>query len=86
MKKQLIENYIRSIDFNGEWDYNAICEGLRSIMGEQPAVDITWKKDVVLNEDTMKASEVSKIDKISIVFTDDNDKISKVDFKINEVL
>lgn len=84
MKENLIRDYISSIDFNrDDWKLSEIQEGLRKLLGEVPAIDILYKKDVILNEVKGEAEEIKTIDKISIVFTNLDDKYKKLEFLIN---
>lgn len=87
LKEMSIREYIERIDFNSpDWSINHIKEDMRRFLGEEPAIDVVYKKDVMLNEFTGKAQEVKAIDKIQIVFTDTDDRFKKLEFKINEIL
>lgn len=87
LKEMSIREYIERIDFNSpDWSINRIKEDMRRFLGEEPAIDVVYKKDVMLNEFTGKAQEVKAIDKIQIVFTDTDDRFKKLEFKINEIL
>ena len=55
---------------------------MRRFLGERPSLDVSYKKDVVVNEVRGESREIEMIDKISIVFTDLDDKIKKVEIKI----
>jgi hypothetical protein len=84
MKEDSIRKYISSIDFNvDDWKISKIKEDLRKFLGEEPGIDILYKKDVILNEVLGEAMEIKKIEKISIVFTDLDDKFKKVEFLID---
>lgn len=78
MKEQLIKDYIAKINFKKDWNYNAIEEDMRKFLGERPSLDVTYVKDVMLNEVSGEAKEIKRIDRISIVFTETDDKIKKV--------
>jgi hypothetical protein len=56
---------------------------MRKFLGEEPGIDIIYKKDVILNEFIGEAEEISKVERISIVFTDLDDKFKKVEFLID---
>lgn len=87
LKEMSIREYIERIDFNSpDWSINSIKEDMRRFLGEEPAIDVIYKKDVMLNEFTGKAQEVKAIDKIQIVFTDTDERFKKLEFKINEIL
>ena len=84
MKEESIRNYILSIDFNrDDWKLPQIKEEMRRFLGEEPGIDIIYKKDVIINEILGEAKEFKKIDKIEIVFTDLDDKLKKLQFLID---
>lgn len=84
MKEESIRNYVASIDFNrDDWRLSKIKEDLRRFLGEEPGIDIIYKKDVILNEFLGEAEEIKKVERISIVFTDLDDKFKKVEFLID---
>jgi hypothetical protein len=56
---------------------------MRRFLGEEPGVDITYKKDVMINEFTGEAKEFKEIDRVSIIFTDLNDRFKKIEFVID---
>lgn len=82
MKENTIQDYILSIDFNEDWSVNQIKNDLRRLLGEMPAVDISYQKDAMINEITGEAKEVKKLHSISIVFTDLDDNIKRVEYLI----
>lgn len=84
MKENAIREYISNIDFKSDhWGLSHIKEDMKRFLGEEPAIDITYKKDIIVNEFLGKAEEVRRIDKISIVFTDLDDKFKKIEFLID---
>jgi len=84
MKENLIREYLMSVDFNGEnWKVSKFKEDMRKFLGEEPGIQIDYKKDVILNEVKGEAEEIKKIEKISIVFTDLDDKFRKLEFLID---
>lgn len=84
MKEISIREYISNIDFNREdWSLSKIKKDMRKFLGEEPGIDIIYKKDVILNEILSEAQEISKVNRISIVFTDLDDKFKKVEFLID---
>jgi len=75
---------ISNVDFNREdWSLAKIKEDMRRFLGEEPGIDVIYKKDVIINEILSEAQEISKVDRISIVFTDLDDKFRKVEFLID---
>ena len=86
MKEMAIREYISKIDFkNDDWSINKIKEDMRRFLGEEPGLDIIYKKDIMLNEVTGKAHEIKDIDKIQIVFTDTDDRFKKLEFIIDKI-
>jgi hypothetical protein len=84
MKSDAIRSYLINIDFNRDnWSLSDIKRDMRTFLGEEPGIDIIYKKDVILNEVRGEAEEIKKIEKISIVFTDLDDKFKKLEFLID---
>lgn len=84
MKSDAIRSYLINIDFNRDnWSLSDIKKDMRTFLGEEPGIDIIYKKDVILNEIRGEAEEIKKIEKISIVFTDLDDKFKKLEFLID---
>ncbi len=85
LKEMSIREYISKIDFKrDDWKLSQIKEDMRRFLGEEPGIDIIYKKDVLLNEATMKAEEFVDIDRIQIIFTDTDDKFKKIEFIIDD--
>jgi hypothetical protein len=85
MKEIAIRDYISKIDFkNDDWKVSKIEEDMRRFLGEIPGISVTYKKDVMVNEFTGEAKEFKDIDKISIVFTDLDDRFKKIEFIIDD--
>lgn len=86
LKELSIREYVAQIDFTSdEWSINRIKEDMRRFLGEEPAIDVIYKKDVMVNE-SGEAKEFKNIDKIQIIFTDTDDKFKKLEFTVNEIL
>ena len=87
LKEMSIRDYITQIDFKSEnWSLTKIKEDMRRFLGEEPGVDVIYKKDVMINEFSGEAKEFLDIDKIQIIYTDTDDKIKKIEFNVNEKL
>lgn len=85
LKEFSIREYISKIDFKkDDWKLSILKEDMRKFLGEEPAIDIIYKKDVMVNEVSGEAKEFMDINKISIVFTDTDDKFKKIEFIIGE--
>ena len=84
MKSDAIRSYLINIDFKRDnWSLSDIKKDMRTFLGEEPGIDIIYKKDVILNEVRGEAEEIKKVEKISIVFTDLDDKFKKLEFLID---
>jgi hypothetical protein len=85
MKEMSIRDYVSRIDFkNDDWRLSVIKEDMRKFLGEEPGIDILYKRDVMINEVTGKAQEIKDIDKIQIIFFDTDEKFKKLEFIIND--
>ncbi len=85
MKEHSIREYISKIDFRSEdWKISKIKEDLRRFLGEEPGIDVVYKKDVMINEFTGEAKEFKDVDKICIVFTDTDDRFKKLEFAVGQ--
>lgn len=81
MKEALIREYISRIDFkNDDWKLSAMKSDMRTLLGEEPGIDIIYKKDVMVNEVSGTTKEILNIDKIQIIWTDTDDKFKKIEF------
>lgn len=85
MKEISIREYISNIDFkNDDWKLSKIKEDMRKFLGEEPGIEVLYKKDVMLNEVSGEAKEFVDVDRIQIIFTDTNDKFNKLEFIIGQ--
>jgi threonine aldolase len=84
LKESAIREYISNIDFKSDnWKLSDIKRDMRKFLGEEPGVDIIYKKDVLINEATMKAEEFIGIDKIEIVYYDTDERFKKLEFRVD---
>ena len=56
---------------------------MRKFLGEEPGVDIIYKNDILYNEFLGEAKEIKNVEKVSIVFTDLDEKFKKIEFLID---
>ena len=85
LKEMSIRDYISKINFKtDDWKLSKIKEDMRRFLGEEPGIDVIYKKDVMVNEVTGEAKEFKDISKIQIVFTDTDDKFKKIEFIVDE--
>ena len=84
MKHISVMDYIGKINFNrDEWSLKAIKEDMRRFLGEEPGIEITYKKDVILNEDSSQSKEIEKVEKIAIAFTDLDDTLKRIELRVD---
>jgi len=87
LKEISIRDYVSRIDFKrDDWKLSQMKEDMRRLLGEEPAIEIIYKKDVMINEVTGKAQEFKDIEMVQIIFTDTDDRFKKLEFKINDIL
>ena len=85
MKEIAIRDYISKIDFkNDDWKLSELKENMRRFLGEEPGIEVVYKKDVMVNEVSGESKEFVDVDKIQIIFTDTDDKFKKLEFLVNE--
>lgn len=83
LKETAIRNYISQIDFKRDnWSYQRLEEDMKKFLGERPTLDVKYQKDVMINEVSGEAKEFSRLESVSIIYTDTNDKITKLTIQI----
>ena len=86
MKEIAIREYISCIDFKrDDWKLSEMKENMRRFLGEEPGVDIIYRNDCIINELRGEAEEIKSVDKISIIFTDLDNKFKKLEFIIGDI-
>ena len=87
LKEISIRDYVSRIDFKrDDWKLSQMKEDMRRLLGEEPAIEIIYKKDVMINEVTGRAQEFKDIEMVQIIFTDTDDRFKKLEFKISDIL
>lgn len=85
IKEQMIRDYIQKIDFHsGDWSVPAMKETMKAFLGEEPAIEVKYKKDVAVNETTGRSYEFLDAEKLAIVFYDTTNTFKKLEFIIND--
>ena len=83
MKEIAIRDNVSKIDFkNDDWKLPKIKEDMRKFLGEEPGIEVVYKKDVMVNEFTGESKEFVDVDKIQIIFTDTDDRFKKLEFTL----
>ena len=86
MKEISIREYISNIDFKkDDWGLSKIKEDMRRFLGEEPGIDVVYKKDVMVNEFTGQAKEIVSVEKVKVIFFDTDDKYKKIEFLIDKI-
>lgn len=84
LKESAIREYISRIDWKRDnWSYVQIEEDMKKFLGERPTIEISYEKDVMVNEVTNESKEFKKLHKVGIIFTDLDDKIKKIEILID---
>lgn len=84
LKESAIREYLGKIDWKRDgWSYVQVEEDMKRFLGERPSLDIKYEKDVMVNEVTGTAKEYKKIQSVSVIYTDLDDKIKKIDILID---
>ena len=84
MKHLSINTYISKLNFNrDDWSLKQIKEDMRKFLGEEPGIEIVYKKDVMLNENGSGSKEIEKVTTVVVVFTDLDDSIKRVEYRID---
>jgi len=87
IKEQSIKDFMTNYDFrDDDWSVNEIKQEMRSFLGEEPGIEVVYKKDVRLNESTRKSETFHNLKKIEIVFYDTDNRFKKLSFKIDKNL
>ena len=84
LKESAIREYISKINWKRDnWSYVQVEEDMRKFLGERPTLEISYQKDVMVNEVTGESKEIKKLSNISVIFTDLDDKIKKIEIIID---
>jgi hypothetical protein len=84
LKESAIRDYISKIDWKRDnWSYVQVEEDMKRFLGERPTLEISYQKDVMVNEVTGESKEIKKLSNVSVIFTDTDDKIKKVEILID---
>ena len=82
LKQESIRNYLSKVNFRGEWSYKKMQDDMRIFLGETPAIDVKYIKDVSVNEISGESKEFDRLVKVSVIYTDTDNKIKKFDIVI----
>lgn len=83
IKESQIMDFLSKIDLTSKnLSLNQLEIDLAKICGERPSIQPSWRKDILLTENNRKSIEIKKLDSISIIFTDLDEKFKKIEIKI----
>ena len=83
LKEIAIRNYLAKINWKTDnWSYQRIEVDMMKFLGERPSLDVQYKKDVMVNEVSGESKEIEKLVKVAVIFTDTNEKITKIEVLI----
>lgn len=85
-KEKIIDDYIGSIDWNGDdWDLNKIKQNLKSIIGQEPAIKINYKKESKLNEMTQEVDYTDQeyIKSVQVYFVNERNEPKNLYYETN---
>jgi hypothetical protein len=84
LKESAIREYVSRIDWKRDnWSYERIEEDMKKFLGERPTIEVSYEKDVLVNEMTGESKEFDRLQNISVIFTDVDDKIKKLQFLVD---
>jgi hypothetical protein len=84
LKETAIREYISKIDWKRDnWSYQRIEEDMKRFLGERPTLDVQYQKDVMVNEVSGESKEFNRLTKVSVIYTDTDDKIKKFEIIID---
>lgn len=78
-KNKIIEDYISRVDFkNGNFSVKQMKTDLKSVLHEEPAINIGYVKENTLMEDLKTKKVIEKVETITIYYTDGYDNNNKL--------
>ena len=84
LKETAIREYISKIDWKRDnWSYQVIEEDMKRFLGERPTLDVQYQKDVMVNEVSGESKEFNRLTKISVIYTDTDDRIKSLTIMID---
>ena len=83
LKELAMREYLSKINWKTDnWSYVRIEEDMKKFLGERPTLDVQYQKDVMVNEVSGESKEIERLVKVSVVYTDTDDKIKKFEIVI----
>lgn len=86
LKESAIREYLSKIDWKRDnWNYQRIEEDMKRFLGERPSLNVEYVKDVMVNEVSGESKEFNRISKVSLIYTDTDDRIKKFEILVDEL-
>lgn len=87
-RKQMLRNLILEYLSNANItmhniNINKIKSELKQILKYEPAVDVEWDKEKMINEDSGEEYYVETLGQISIIYGDDSNNMDTITFSVN---
>lgn len=83
LKELAMREYLSKINWKTDnWSYVRIEEDMKKFLGERPTLDVQYQKDVMVNEVSGESKEIERLVKVSVVYTDTDDKIKKFEIVV----
>ena len=84
LKETAIREYISKIDWKRDnWSYEILENDMKKFLGERPTLDVKYEKDVMVNEVSGESKEFNRLTKVSVIYTDTDDKIKKFEIIVD---
>ena len=84
LKETAIREYISKIDWKRDnWSYEILENDMKKFLGERPTLDVKYEKDVMVNEVSGESKEFNRLTKVSVIYTDTDDRIKKYEIIID---
>lgn len=82
-KPDLIIEYLKEVNFKGDFNINLIKDNLKKLIGETPGVQCDWTAMRSINEDTKEEIRDEKLKSVSVFFTNPfTNKIEKIEYYV----
>ena len=82
-KADVITKYIQSANVNEDIDVEQLQQGLKQLLGEQPAIKLEWTASNVINEVSGKQEgRIEKLLSVKVFYTTADNQIKQVEYYV----
>jgi hypothetical protein len=82
-KSDLIVEYLKEVDFKGDFNINLIKDNLKKLIGETPGVKCDWTATKSINENTKKEIREEKLKSVSVFYTNPfSNNVEKIEYYV----